>query len=486
MVLWEYALLILIGGALLGSLISYLLGRLGSMIVKGFAVAWTTLLFLFTGLLWLGFNPSTPGFSYLIDIPWIPTLGVTFKLGVDGISFPLLLATTLLTLAAAIGSITLIKERVAIYFGTLLLLEAALMGVFMSLNLLVFFIFWELVLIPMFILIGVWGGANRRYAAMKFLIFTHVGSILMLLGFIMLFLFAGTWDLTYFLTSPIPFAVALPIMIITFIGFAVKLPVVPLHTWLPDAHVEAPAPISIILAGVLLKMGGYGFIRISIGVFPQIAALLAPIIMSLGIITIFYGALVALNQRDMKRMIALTSINHMGLVLLGAFTLTTIGVTGAVFMMFNHACAIGLMFLLTGVIQKRAGTRNIDELSGMGELMPRTALFFVLGALASMGIPFFAPFVSEFMIFSGTLSILPLLVFVILAPGIVVAYFLWTIDRIIISDPHPGTRMRRARLTELIALSLLLLPIILLGLFPAMMVDRILPAIQLLLSGGGS
>lgn len=486
MVLWENALLILIGGALLGSLITYLLGRFGSMIVKGFAVAWTTLLFLFTGLLWLGFNPSTPGFSYLIDIPWIPALGITFKLGVDGISFPLLLATTLLTLAAAIGSMTLIKEHVAIYYGTLLLLEAALMGVFISLNLLVFFIFWELVLIPMFILIGVWGGANRRYAAMKFLIFTHVGSILMLLGFIMLFLFAGTWDLTYFLTSPIPFAVALPIMIITFIGFAVKLPVVPLHTWLPDAHVEAPAPISIILAGVLLKMGGYGFIRISIGVFPQIAALLAPAIMGFGIITIFYGALVALNQRDMKRMIALTSINHMGLVLLGAFTLTTIGVAGAVLMMFNHACAIGLMFLLTGVIQKRAGTRNIDELSGMGKLMPWTALFFVLGSLASMGIPLFAPFVSEFMIFTGTLSILPILVFVILAPGIVVAYFLWTIDRIIISDPHPGTRMRRARLSELIALLLLLLPIILLGLLPAMMVDRIVPAVQLLLSGGGS
>ncbi|MHA2406388.1 MAG: complex I subunit 4 family protein [Candidatus Hermodarchaeia archaeon] len=486
MVLWENALLILIGGALFGALITYLLGRFGSMIVKGFAVTWTALLFLFTGLLWLGFNPSALGFSYVIEIPWIPTLGITFKLGVDGISFPLLLATTLLTLAAAVGSITLIKERVAMYFGTLLLLEAALIGVFVSLNLLVFFIFWELVLIPMFILIGVWGGENRRYAAMKFLIFTHVGSILMLLGFIMLFLFSGTWDLVYFLTSPIPFTIAVPIMIITFIGFAVKLPIVPLHTWLPDAHVEAPAPISIILAGVLLKMGGYGFIRITIGVFPEVSASLAPLIMTLGIITIFYGALVALNQRDMKRMVALTSINHMGLVLLGAFTLTTIGVAGAVFMMFNHACAIGMMFLLTGVIQKRAGTRSIDELSGMGKFMPWTALFFVLGSFASMGLPLFAPFVSEFIIFAGTLTVLPLLVFVILAPGIVAAYFLWTIDRIVISDPRPGTRMRRARDTELIALTLLLVPIILLGIFPAMMVDRIIPAVQILLSLGGS
>jgi len=259
----------------------------------------------------------------------------------------------------------------------------------------------------------------------------------------------------------------------------------PFHTWLPDAHVEAPAPISILLAGVLLKMGGYGFIRITIGIFPIVSTVLAPMIIILGIITIFYGALVALNQKDMKRMVALTSINHMGLVLVGAFTLTLIGVTGAVFLMFNHATAIGLMFLLTGVIEKRAGSRNIDELSGMGKFMPVTAAFFILGSLASMGMPFFALFASEFMIFVGTISTLPILVFVIIAPGIVAGYFIWTIDRIVLSDPRPGTIMRRARDTEIIALALLLIPVILLGILPAMMVDRILPSVQILLSLGG-
>ncbi|MFX1341801.1 MAG: NuoM family protein [Promethearchaeota archaeon] len=485
MILLEMGLIWLIVGALLGSLLTFLLGRFGPFIAKSFAIGWTTLLFLFTGLLWLGFDPSALGFSYFYEIPWIPTLGISLRVGIDGISFPLLLATTLLTMVAAIGSVTLIKERVAVYFGTLLLLEAGVIGVFVSLDLLVFFIFWELVLIPMFILIGIWGGANRRYAAMKFLIFTHVGSILMLLGFIMLFFYSGTWDLTILLTTTLPYMIAFPIMVITFIGFAVKLPVVPLHTWLPDAHVEAPAPISILLAGVLLKMGGYGFIRITISVFPMVSTVLAPIIIVLGVVTIFYGALVALNQKDMKRMVALTSINHMGLVLVGAFTLTLIGITGAVFLMFNHATAIGLMFLLTGVIEKRAGSRNIDELSGMGKFMPITAAFFILGSLASMGMPFFALFASEFMIFVGTLSTLPILIFVILAPGIVAGYFIWTIDRIVLSDPRPGTIMRRARDTEIMALALLLIPVILLGLFPAMMVDRILPSVQYLLSLGG-
>jgi NADH-quinone oxidoreductase subunit M len=337
----------------------------------------------------------------------------------------------------------------------------------------------------MFILIGMWGGPNRHYASMKFLIFTHVGSVLMLLGFILLFLISGTFDLTLLTSTSIAFPLQLLIMMLTFVGFAVKLPMVPLHTWLPDAHVEAPAPISVLLAGVLLKMGGYGFIRISLTVFPAISALLAPIIVWLAILTIFYGAFVALVQRDLKRMIALTSINHMGLVLLGAFLGNLVSLSGAVFQMFNHACAVGLLFLLSGVIEKRAGTRDIDQLAGMGTTMPWASGLFIAGSFAAMGLPFLANFVSEFMVFAGVITIYPLLAFVVLSPGIVSGYFIWTIDRTILSDPLPGARMQRARGIEVVAVALLMVPIILLGLFPGLMVDRIVPACIEILSLGG-
>lgn len=477
----------LVVGTLIGALLVFIIGRFGAKPAKIFAIGWTTMQFIISGWLWLWFNPELSGFSYVYEIDWAPTLGIVFKVGVDGISFPLLLATTLLTMIAAIGSYTMIKERVSAYYGLLLLLEAGLIGVFISLNLIVFFVFWELVLIPMFILIGLWGGPKRRYAAMKFLIFTHVGSVLMLLGFIMLYLSTSplTFDLVTIIQSSTSSPFQLLIMILTFAGFAVKLPMVPFHTWLPDAHVEAPAPISVLLAGVLLKMGGYGFIRITLGVFPDLSMLLAPIIMGLAIFTIFYGALVALIQLDLKRMIALTSINHMGLVLLGAFSGNLYGVTGAIFQMFNHACAIGLLFLLSGVIDKGAGTRDISKLQGMGTKMPWTAGLFVVGSFAAMGLPFLSNFVSEFMIFAGTITIYPILAFIVLSPGIVSGYFLWTIDRTILSDPTKETSMRRGRGVEIVAVALFLVPILLLGLFPAMMVDRITPSCIELLNQGG-
>ncbi len=272
----------------------------------------------------------------------------------------------------------------------------------------------------------------------------------------------------------------------TFLGFAIKLPVVPLHTWLPDAHVEAPAPISVLLAGVLLKMGGYGFLRINLTLFGEVSAAFSLIFMVLALVTIFYGAFVAFIQRDMKRMIALTSINHMGFVLLGTFSGNLVGISGVVFQMFNHACAIGLLFLLSGIIKENAGTRAIDKLAGMGIQMPGTSGLFVFGSFAAMGMPFLSNFVSEFMIITGTITVYPLMAIVVLSPGIVSAYFIWTIDRTILSAPLAGNSMKRAKGVEIIGAFLLILPIILLGLYPAMMVDRITPSCLQLLPTGGS
>lgn len=473
--------------ALIGAILTYGFGKKDELVGKSIGIGFTIVLFVLALYLWISANPIGDGFIFSENITWIPSVGINYSVGVDGISLPLVLATTLLTMLAALGSWSMISSRIAQYYGLLLLLEMGLLGVFVSLNLIVFFLFWELVLVPMFLLIGIWGGPNRKYAAMKFIIFTNAGSALMFIGFILLYLAATphTFDFLILMDTEIAKPLQLIIMITTFFGFAVKLPVVPLHTWLLDAHVEAPAPISVMLAGVLLKMGGYGFIRINLSLFPEISFEYAHFFIGLALLTIFYGAGVALVQRDLKMMIALTSINHMGFVLLGAFTGNLLGLSGAVFQMFNHACAVGLLFLLSGVIQHNAGTREIDKLSDMLHTMPKTTALFVFGALAALGFPFLSSFVSEFMIFMGAINAFSFTAIVVLAPGIVTAYFIWTIDRIVLKpknqvqianyEPHEG------KLIELISVALFVIPIVILGLFPSLMLQMIVPSCQKLL-----
>jgi len=472
---------------LIGAVLSYGVGKRNELIGKSIATGFTIVLFVLSIYLWIS-APIGDDFFFLENITWIPSIGINYIVGVDGISLPLVLATTFLTMLAALGSCTMISERVPQYFGLLLILELGLLGVFVSLNLILFFIFWEIVLIPMFLLIGIWGGPNRKYAAMKFIIFIAVGSVLMLIGFIFLFIAATphTFDFLILADTEIARPLQLIIMVTTFCGFAVKLPVAGLHTWLPDAHVEAPAPISVLLAGVLLKMGGYGFIRINLSLFPEISLEFAPFFIGLALLTIFYGAAVALTQRDLKRMIALTSINHMGFVLLGTFTGNLVGLSGAVFQMWNHACAVGLLFLLSGVIQHNAGTRDIDKLSDMLRKMPGTSALFVFGALAAMGLPFLSSFVSEFMIFVGAINAFPFAAIVVLAPGIVAAYFIWTIDRIILRPKEKvqieqDYEAHEGKLIELIAVAIFAIPIVLLGIFPALMLQTIVPSCQRLL-----
>jgi len=355
------------------------------------------------------------------------------------------------------------------------------MGVFTSLNLIAFYVFWELVLIPMFFFIGVWGGPRRKYAAMKFLIMTHVGSILLLLSFISLYVLSTphTFNFTELTNLHLPLVVQVLISLGFFIGFGVKMPIFPFHTWLPDAHVEAPAPISVLLAGLLLKMGGYGFIRMNLFLLPDASKFLAPIFIGVAIFTMFYGAIVAMVQQDFKRMVAFTSINHMGYVLLGAFTLTTVGISNAVFQMFNHALAIGALFLMSGVIHEHMGTRNIRELGGLGSAMPKTSFLLVLASLAAMGFPGFSNFISEYYVLEAGISVNIFYGIAVLVPGITAGYFVWTLRRVLLTPNVGAVPSREAPWYTLLTLALFLIPLIVLGLYPAPLLQNvIIPAVM--------
>ena len=454
---------------LAGSLVVYLISRVSEKPAKIACLLISAATLVLALSAFAGYRQDLAGFQFVERYPWAGSLGLTFILGIDGISLPLLIISGFLTTLAAAGSWREIRVSVGPSYALLLLFEGAIIGVFTSLDLVLFYVFWELVLIPMFFFIGVWGGPRKKYAAMKFLIFTHVGSTVMLLGFIALYVYTQphTFDVMALSNLRLPLFLQIPIAVAVFFGFAVKLPVVPFHTWLPDAHVEAPAPISVLLAGLLLKMGGYGFIRIMLGLFPDASRVLSPGLIGLGVLTMFYGAIVALIQQDLKRMIALTSINHMGYVLLGTFTLTTTGLSGAVFQMFNHACAIGILFLMSGVIQEQMGTRRIAQLHGLAKAMPATAILLVLGSLGAMGFPGFGSFISEYMVILSGIKVNLVLAVTVLVPALTSGYFVWMLRRVLIqSAPQPRSR-NEAPTYELLTLAAFLAPLLLLGVFPA-------------------
>ena len=389
------------------------------------------------------FDPKAAGFQFVERASWIPSLGVNYSLGVDGISYLLVMLTTVLTLLSILGSWSAVEDRLPAYYAMLLLLETGILGVFLSLDVFLFYVFWEVVLVPMYFLIGIWGGERRLYAAIKFFLYTMAGSVLMLIGILILY-FAHvnqfgvrTFEIAELMRVQLPASTERIVFWLFLLGFAVKVPMFPFHTWLPDAHTEAPTAGSVMLAGALLKMGTYGFLRFSLPLLPrasqdvEIVCLLAV----LSIIAILYGALVSLMQKDWKKLVAYSSVSHMGFVTLGIFSLNAKGLSGAMIQQINHGISTGLLFLLVGIIYERRHTREIAEFGGLAHRMPNYAAVFAIAMLSSAGLPLLNGFVGEFTILQGAFEANPWWA-AFAVPGIVLgaAYLLWLYQRTMLGE----------------------------------------------------
>ena len=389
-----------------------LIGALAILLIRGdekivarnarATALWTSLAtFVVSIFLWVGFDNSTADFQFVEKVAWIPSFGLNYHMGVDGISVFFVILSTFLTPLCILASWESIQNRVKEYMIAFLVLETLMVGMFCALDFILFYIFFEAVLIPMFLIIGVWGGARRVYAAFKFFLYTLTGSVLMLIAILAIYFEAETTDIPTLLKTVLDPRMQLWLWLAFFASFAVKVPMWPVHTWLPDAHVEAPTAGSVILAGVLLKMGAYGFLRFSVPMLPYATDFFTPLIYTLSIIAIIYTSLVALAQEDMKKLIAYSSVAHMGFVTLGIFSLTFQGVQGAVFQMISHGIVSGALFLCVGVIYDRIHTREIARYSGLVERMPKYAVVFMVFMLASVGLPGTSGFVGEFLILVG-------------------------------------------------------------------------------------
>jgi NADH-quinone oxidoreductase subunit M len=380
-----------------------------------------------------GFNPASGEMQFVERADWIRAFQAQYLMGVDGISLLLILLTSLLTFLATLSSWKAITVRVKEYYAFMLILEVGMIGVFVSLDLVLFYVFWEVMLVPMYFLIGIWGGERRLYAAIKFFLYTLFGSVVMLVGILVLYFHYHTFDLTVMLRSGsvLPLALQSWVFLAFFLGFAIKVPMFPFHTWLPDAHVEAPTAGSVLLAGVLLKMGTYGFVRFSLPLFPDASRKFVPLLVVLALISIVYGALVSLMQRDMKKLIAFSSVSHMGFVMLGLFTFSPTAVKGAVLQMVNHGISTGALFLVVGVLYERRHTRLIADFGGLSSRLPLCAAVFLIMALSSIGLPGLNGFVGEFMILVGAWNTNWVWA-AVAATGIVLsaAYMLWLYQRV--------------------------------------------------------
>jgi NADH-quinone oxidoreductase subunit M len=367
---------------------------------------WTSLLVLVLSLvLWVQFDQAEPGFQFNESIEWMPAFKVGYHMGVDGISVLFVLLSTLLTPICILSAWDAIHTRVREFMMSFLILETMMVGMFCATDFVLFYMFFEGVLIPMYLIIGIWGGPRRVYAAVKFFLFTLTGSVLMLLALIAMWLQAGTTDIATLLHTTFPPGMQNWLFLALFASFAVKVPMWPVHTWLPDAHVEAPTAGSVILAGVLLKMGAYGFLRFSVPMLPDAAAYFSPMIFTLSVTAVIYTSLVALAQTDMKKLIAYSSVAHMGVVTIGIFTFNVQGISGALFQMLSHGIVSGALFLIVGVVYDRIHTREIARYGGLADRMPGYSLVFMLFMMASIGLPGTAGFIGEFLVIIGSFQV---------------------------------------------------------------------------------
>jgi len=448
----------------------------------------TAATFVVSLLLLRGVGASGAEFRFEENISWIGSIGARYHVAVDGISLWLVLLTTLLMPIAVLSSWTSVRKRQLSYYVFLLILESAMIGVFVSLDLLLFYLFFEASLVPMFFLIGIWGGERRVYAAVKFFIYTAVGSLLMLVGIIALYFLYQTFDYPTLLqaiaASPLvdrggPYA-EYWLFVAFALAFCIKIPLFPFHTWLPDAHTEAPTAGSVILAGVLLKMGTYGLLRFNLALFPNVAQRWAPVIIILAVIGIIYGAFVAMVQPDVKRLVAYSSVSHMGFVVLGLFSFTELGMQGALYQMLNHGVSTGALFLFVGFIYERRHTRMISEFGGLAKPMPWFSTLFVFASLSSIGLPFLNGFVGEFFILIGSWTSQavgrPWLVTMLAATGVIWAavYMLWMLQRVVfgkITNPENEglSDLNRREIGLLVPLLVLML---FMGVYPRVFLDR--------------
>ncbi len=419
---------------LLGAVGLLFLPRRAVQATRWFAFAVSLIPFVLSCVLYKQFDPSLPGYQFVEQLSWMPSVGISYHKGVDGISLWFVLLSTLLSPIAIISGFA-VKEKVRAFMGALLILETMMIGMFTSLDFFLFYVFFEGVLIPMFLIIGVWGGERRIYAAMKFFLYTFLGSVLMLLAIFTMVHYAETSDMTAMTKIAFPKEMALWLWLAFFASFAVKTPMWPFHTWLPYAHVEAPTAGSVILAGVLLKMGGYGFIRIGLQILPEASAVFAPLVVSLSLVAILYASCVALAQTDMKKLVAYSSVAHMGYVTLGLFSGTREGIEGAMMVMLSHGLVSAALFLCVGVLYERLHTREIARFGGVATVMPRYASFAMVFTLASVGLPGTSGFIGEFLTMQGA-WLLDHKVAAVAALGVVLgaAYMLWLYRRVFFGD----------------------------------------------------
>lgn len=431
------------------------------------------------------FNSDDPGFQFVEKAYWLPEWGILYHLGVDGISLFLILLSTFLFPVCILASLRSVKFRVKEYMAAFMLLETMTLGTFCSLDSFLFFLFFEGGMIPMFIIIGIWGGPRRVYSAYKFFLYTLSGSVLMLIGLLALYKETGTGSIPDLLNADIPPGMQYWLFLAFLASFAVKMPMWPVHTWLPDAHVEAPTGGSVILAAVLLKMGGYGFLRFSLPIFPLASQFFAPFMMFLSVVAIIYASLVALAQKDMKKLIAYSSVAHMGFVTLGIFSGTAHGVEGAVFQMLSHGLVSAALFLGVGVLYTRLYSREIDSYGGISANMPRFALVFMVFTLASVGLPGTSGFVGEFLTLLGAYEAnVYFSVFAVSGLFLGAAYMLILYRRVFFGEQTnvEAGKMKDMSLDEISYMVVIVLAVLFLGVFPSLVMSRISPSLEVMLS----
>ena len=500
----QYLLSILIWLPIVGGGALLLIGDEGdaesarAALMRNAALFVTLLTFLLSIVLYIGFDNEETGMQFVERVEWVAALQAYYYLGVDGISAPLIILTAFITPLVIIAGWDSIKVRPAQYFAAFLLLEGLMIGVFCALDGLLFYVFWEAMLVPMFLIIGVWGGERRIYATLKFFLYTFLGSVLMLVAFIYLYGQTGTFDLFEFMNAPLSLLAQQLIFIAFLLAFAVKVPMWPVHTWLPDAHVEAPTGGSVILAAIMLKMGGYGFVRLSLPIVPDGSEYFAGLIIGLSLIAVVYIGFVALMQKDMKKLIAYSSIAHMGFVTLGFFLVWQItadtgaglGMSGGMVQMVSHGLISGAMFLCVGVLYDRVHSRQIGDYGGVANTMPVFSAFMVLFAMANAGLPGTSGFVGEFMVIIASFKASFWYAFLAATTLVLgAAYTLWMIKRVIYGEVANDNvaQLQDLNRREFIVLAILAISVLLVGLWPAPLVDMMNVSIeQLILQIGQS